>query len=248
MARAARSELEISRNREVLGKHITLILLLLLKQFKLCSALHAEYFAQLLVDSNFILLALKMLMIDQKSILFRSPDLPFQRFTDWFISSVDSLEAPAPLSCASPQPAGTTNASTNPSPRHPCLQTICSHINVLRILQKLIKGRTDRLRILIQFRAHVALKRALGIRQPELVKYLMKLFQAMMPFMPRKWRQTHMKIITTIYTALRPDLGSDWLRYQDPNALIGGKEPAVIYSYNGFIILIIIRQKIHVGD
>jgi hypothetical protein len=209
MAQAARMELELSRNREVLGKHVSLIVLLLMQQFKLCSALHSEYFSQLLVDSNAILLALKTLMVDPKTTLSRSPDLPFQRFTDWFLQP-DLLNS---------------SAADSPSQRqqlHPettiCPQTLCIYINILRLVQKLVKRRTERVKILLHFKAHIPLKKLHTVRQPELTRYLMKIFKGLIPFMVRKWRQSHMKIITAIYTTLRPDLCADWIRYLDLNS------------------------------
>lgn len=55
-----RAEIDLARHREITSKAVSAILVLLLKWFKASHVLKFHYFAQLLFDSNCLLLVLKM--------------------------------------------------------------------------------------------------------------------------------------------------------------------------------------------
>lgn len=86
-----------------------------------------------------------------------------------------------------------------------------SCINLLRCMHKITHRKTHRLLLMVQFKSSVILKKALKVPQPELRKYTLKLFKGQVPFCGRKWRQGNMKVITSVYLELRPELRDEWL-------------------------------------
>jgi hypothetical protein len=55
------------------------------------------------------------------------------------------------------------------------------------------------------------LKRVLRVSHPMLQLHILKLLKSQVPFCGRKWRQSNMKVITSIYLNCRPDLRDEWL-------------------------------------
>jgi len=86
-----------------------------------------------------------------------------------------------------------------------------STINFAKVMQKLSKGRSHRIWLLIQYKSSPILKRALKVQHSMLQLHILKLVKSQVPFCGRKWRQTNMKLITSIYLNCRPDLRDEWL-------------------------------------
>ena len=55
------------------------------------------------------------------------------------------------------------------------------------------------------------MKRCLRVPDRPLQDATLKLYKRMVPYTPRKWRQTNMKIITQIYLRCPPRLRDDWM-------------------------------------
>lgn len=122
-----------------------------------------------------------------------------------------------------------------------------SSINYLKILQKMTKHRSHRTYMLHQYKSAVSgetknklmfkgvLKRMLKANHPMLQLQILKLIKSQMPWNGRKWRQTNMKVITSIYLNCRPELRDEWLSGQDldmelEDALVGLATVQVEYS------------------
>lgn len=84
-------------------------------------------------------------------------------------------------------------------------------INFAKIMQKLSKGRSHRIWMLVQYKSSAVLKRVLRVSHPLLQLHVLKLIKSQVPFCGRKWRQSNMKVITSIYLNCRPDLRDEWL-------------------------------------
>lgn len=84
-------------------------------------------------------------------------------------------------------------------------------IHLLRILQKLTRGKSHRILFLVQFKSSQILRRVLRVPDPTLRLYVLKLFKSQVPYCGRKWRQSNMRVITAIYLHCRPELRDDWL-------------------------------------
>lgn len=100
-----------------------------------------------------------------------------------------------------PQPPSTNYSARN----------FLSCINLLRCMHKITHRKTHRLLLMVQYKSSVILKKSLKVPQSELRKYTLKLFKGQVPFCGRKWRQGNMKVITSVYLELRPELRDEWL-------------------------------------
>jgi hypothetical protein len=187
-----------------------------------------EYFTQLLLDSNYIPLVLK---------LFNQADIPgaLTEKTDrlertyFHICNLHSLspppvESPTELSSpdsACPPPIARTRSPQDPLPPTPdsppqiitdfSWRNFFTYINILRILQKVVKGKAHRNLALVQYKSSQILRKALKAPQTELRLYTLKVFKGQVPYCARKWRQNNMRVITAIYLHCRPELRDDWL-------------------------------------
>ena len=86
-----------------------------------------------------------------------------------------------------------------------------SAINFLHVMQKITRDKAHRCLLLVQYKSSAILRKAIRIPDPHLRLYTLKLFKSQVPYCGRKWRQTHMRIITAIYLYCRPELRDDWL-------------------------------------
>ncbi|TPX68474.1 hypothetical protein CcCBS67573_g07150 [Chytriomyces confervae] len=219
---------DVIRHREMVTKAISGILLILLKSIKCDDVLKFEYICQLLVDNNCAILILKML-----SIWFQNPvQAAMAATTTGGVGShperSDSL-SPAAISGANllkerddPKELnffdailGTTNVISQPPID---LQTLkgswrnfFTTINLLRILQKITKRKTHRIMALVQWKASAVLKRIIKVPNTGLQTYALKLLKSQIPLLGKKWRSSNMKVITSIYLHLRPNLVEEYL-------------------------------------
>jgi Domain of unknown function (DUF3402) len=69
--------------------------------------------------------------------------------------------------------------------------------------------------MLVTYKSHSYLRKALRVPQRELRLYTLKLFKSQVPYCGRKWRQTNMRVITAVYLHCRPELRDDWLLCAD---------------------------------
>lgn len=78
-------------------------------------------------------------------------------------------------------------------------------------MQKITRGKAHRCLLLVQYKSSAILRKGIKIPDPHLRLYTLKLFKSQVPYCGRKWRQSHMRIITAIYLHCRPELRDDWL-------------------------------------
>lgn len=210
-----------------------------------------EYLTQLLWDSNYIPVVLKLLnQQDVVTNLTTKSDRPERAY--FRICNLHSL-SPQPLAYSStessspdeacpppirfarpdqqrayPQPTGSPPppAQTQAPLSDPLPVVITDYswrnffsiINVMRVLQKVVKGKSHRNLALVQFRSSMILRKPLKCLQKELRLYTLKVFKGQIPYCGRKWRQGNMRIITSIYLHCRPELRDDWLAGGDVDA------------------------------
>ncbi|KDR83412.1 hypothetical protein GALMADRAFT_235517 [Galerina marginata CBS 339.88] len=223
-------DIDVTRHREITSKAVSAILLLVLKWFKVSHVMKFHHLGQHLLDTNCLLLILKMFGL--------------QEVTNSVISRVDSPENNFFRYCL-------TNLSKNPQPIRPeddmyrapkqnirkvtilpsgekreeeieliteySWRNFFSTINFAKIMQKLSKGRSHRIWMLVQYKSSAVLKRVLRVNHPLLQLHVLKLIKSQVPFCGRKWRQSNMKVITSIYLNCRPDLRDEWLAGVEPD-------------------------------
>ncbi|KAK4686751.1 hypothetical protein P7C73_g3374, partial [Tremellales sp. Uapishka_1] len=213
-----REEVDYARHREVIAKAISGILLLTLQWFKASHIMKFHHFAQHMYDANTILLLLKMFGLSDVSMNVQRKseyeDSNFFRYCYLNCSKSPPTDRPEdsmldPIPKRAPKPAlgeDEIELITEYSWRN-----FFSSINFLKILQKLTKHMAHRVGLLVHYKSWQVLKRILKINQPMLQLQALKLIKGQMPFCGRKWRQTNMKLITSIYLNCRPELRDEWL-------------------------------------
>lgn len=229
-------DIDILRHREITTKAISAILLLLLKWFKASHVLKFHHLSQFLVDSNCMLLVLKMFGLQEVANSVRAnnevPSFNFfvycntqgsdtQERRDSASSYLDSQEregrhgttdAGFDGNRSSPSARGSVSGAADVDLIHEySFRNFMSVMNFTRILQKLTKRRVHRILLLTNYKSSAILKRLLKVQHPTLQLYILKLIKSQVPFCGRKWRQSNMKVITGIYLNCRPDLRDEWL-------------------------------------
>ncbi|KAI8339058.1 hypothetical protein BC941DRAFT_469236 [Chlamydoabsidia padenii] len=196
---------DIDRNREILCKSISAILLLLLKWFKVSHVLKFEYFSQLLVDSGCMLLILKIFGLQEIGVL-TSTKTDMDSYS--LFQQIASLQSNG--SVYSSPPASPLSSHSNES-HYTNERNIFWIINLLRTLQKLSKGKMHRIMLLVQYKSSAIFKRVHKISHPMVELYALKNLKNQIPYLGRKWRSVNMKMISAIYFCCPPDLRDDWL-------------------------------------
>ncbi|CAK5262962.1 unnamed protein product [Mycena citricolor] len=216
-------DIDVMRHREVTSKAISAILLLLLKWFKVSHIMKFHYLGQLLLDSNCLLLILKLFSVQDVSqtVISRAdcPDNNFFRYCMLNFSKnpqpADSQQRPTRYTTKKSRmlPNGEKHEEDIDMVTDFSWRNFFSLINFAKIVQKLSKSRGHRIWLLIQYKSSPVLKRALKIQHPMLQLHILKIIKSQVPFCGRKWRQSksNMKIITSIYLNCRPDLRDEWL-------------------------------------
>ncbi|KAF3920324.1 hypothetical protein ABW20_dc0100313 [Dactylellina cionopaga] len=237
-------ELDKLRNKEIMSKVTGVLFLCLLKWFRVSHVLKFEYLSQLLLDSNFLPLMLKIYSQQEitQTVALISDRKDFSYFQFCSKNSARQHTAPVP----SPRARGQSDSSDEAAPppimrirrvntepesflpppkadngEEPTIITEFSWrnffttINFLRVMQKVCKGKPHRNLMLVQYKSSTILRKPLKVPQEEMRLYSLKLFKGQVPFCGRKWRQSNMRVITSIYLYCRPELRDDWLAAQD---------------------------------
>ncbi|KAK6510700.1 Factor arrest protein 11 [Arthrobotrys conoides] len=237
-------ELDKLRNKEIMSKVTGTLFLSLLKWFRVSHVLKFEYLSQLLLDSNFLPLMLKIYSQQEvtAAVALISDKKEFSYFQFCSKNSARQYTPPVPP----PRPRGQSDSSDdavpppimrirriNTEPEPPILvkpdsngeeptiitefswRNFFTTVNFLRVMQKVCKGKPHRNLMLVQYKSSTILRKPLKVPQDEMRLYTLKLFKGQVPFCGRKWRQSNMRVITSIYLYCRPELRDDWLAASD---------------------------------
>ncbi|KAF3922750.1 hypothetical protein ABW21_db0208298 [Orbilia brochopaga] len=236
-------ELDKLRNKEIMSKVTGSLFLSLLKWFRVSHVLKFEYFSQLLLDSNFLPLMLKIYSHQEVTAsvatIADKKDFSYFQFCSRNSAKQHTVPVPSPQNIvrsdssddAVPPPIlRIRRVNTEPEPLltqktentdEPTIITEFSWrnffttINFLRVMQKVCKSKPHRNLMLVQYKSSAILRKPLKVPQEEMRLYSLKLFKGQVPFCGRKWRQSNMRVITSIYLYCRPELRDDWLAAQD---------------------------------
>ncbi|KAF9263661.1 N1221-domain-containing protein [Marasmius fiardii PR-910] len=217
-------ETDVTRHREITSKAVSAILLVVLRWFKVSHVMKFHHLGQLLLDTNCLLLLLKLFGLQEVSTsLISKADVLDQNFFRYCFLNF----------AKNPQHIRPEDNMLKP-PRHTIVKQVTlpngqlheeevemvtdfswrnffATINFAKIMQKLSKNRSHRIWMLVQYKSSAVLKRMLRVQHPMLQLHLLKLIKSQVPFCGRKWRQSNMKVITAIYLNCRPDLRDEWL-------------------------------------
>ncbi|KAH0609739.1 uncharacterized protein H6S33_012285 [Morchella sextelata] len=223
---------DAQRMREITSKAVSAILLGLLKWFRVSHVLKFEYLTQLLLDSNYLPLVLKLFnQHDTVVMVTTRTDRPEKSY--WTLCNLHST-SPTPPPATHPPTLRTPDSSPDsacppPIPKFPhsplppppttapdptnlfAWRPFFTSITLLRTLQKTVKHKSHRNLSLVQYKSSAILRKPLKCAHPLLRLYTLKLFKGQVPYCGRKWRQSNMRVITNIYLHCRPELRDDWL-------------------------------------
>ncbi|KAK7061485.1 Striatin-interacting protein 1 [Favolaschia claudopus] len=217
-------EIDVTRHREITSKAVSAILLLVLKWFKVSHVMKFHHLGQHLLDTNCLLLILKMFSLQDLAAIVvskaDSPDNNFFRYCMLKFSKEPQGRFPSENQERPPRHTVTKTRILPNGEKHEeevdmvtdfSWRNFFATINFAKIMQKLSKNRSHRIWMLIQYKSSPVLKRALKVQHPMFQLHILKLIKSQVPFCGRKWRQTNMKVITSIYLNCRPDLRDEWL-------------------------------------
>ncbi|TCD70846.1 Factor arrest protein 11 [Steccherinum ochraceum] len=218
-------ETDVTRHREITSKAVSAILLLTLKWFKVSHVMKFHHLGQILLDTNCLLLILKMFGLQEVSTTVVSkadaPEENFFRYCQRHFAQGDTGSSPADEMLNAPRQTSVIRTTVLPNgEKHEedvdlltdfSWRNFFSTINFAKIMQKLSKHRSHRIRMLVQYKSSAVLKRILKVQHPMLQLHVLKLIKSQVPFCGRKWRQSNMQVITAIYLNCRPDLRDEWL-------------------------------------
>jgi hypothetical protein len=187
--------IDVNRHKEIVMKAVTALLLLMLKHFKLNHVYQFEFMSQHLVFANCIPLVLKL--FNQNVPIFVAAK-----------NNIPALDFPGCLLC--PSPELTEEGLETGDDKEVCWRNLFSCINLLRILQKLVKWKHSRTMMLVVFKSAPILKRALKVRHHLIQLYILKLLKVQAKYLGRAWRKTNMRIMSAVYQRVRHRLCDDW--------------------------------------
>ncbi|KAF9452194.1 N1221-domain-containing protein [Macrolepiota fuliginosa MF-IS2] len=216
-------EIDVTRHREITSKAVSAILFIVLKWFKVSHAMKFHHLGHHLLDTNCLLLILKMFGLQEISHLVVSKaDSPENNFFQFCLNYSKNPQPNRPednsqrttrqsLTRTVILPNGEKHEEEIEHIHEYSWRNFFATINYARIMQKLSKGRPHRIWMLVHYKSSAVLKRVLRVMHPMLQLNILKLIKSQVPYCGRRWRQSNMKVITAIYLNCRPDLRDEWL-------------------------------------
>lgn len=202
---------DVTRNKEINLKAISAIFSLMLKWFKVSHVLKFEYFSTLLFDSRYYLLVYKFLYshnvleralyipeIPQTSFFHMCKELSDRALDEYGSTSIER-------NCMSTTEARFADHIDNGSVRY-----LFSMINMIKVLRKIIKKKTQRIIIVAELPSET-LRKALSIYHKELWRIILDIFKEQVPYNGRKWKYNNMDLVSAIYLHCKAKLRDDWL-------------------------------------
>ena len=189
--------IDINRHKEIIIKAVSSILLLILKHYKINHVYQFEYISQQLMLANCIPLILKF----------------FNQNILEYITSKNTISVIDFPACVIGERAEMTNEILEMgwADTPYCWRNLFSSINLLRILNKLIKWKEARIQALNFFKAYPILRKALLVRHAMMQLYVLKLIKMQVRHFGRQWRKTNIQIISIIYQKVRHRFTDDWV-------------------------------------
>lgn len=204
--------IDSSRHKEIIIKAVSSILLLILKHYKINHIYQFEYISQQLMLANCIPLILKF----------------FNQNVLEYITSKNTISVIDFPACVIGQQAELTTEilEMGYADTPYCWRNLLSSINLLRILNKLIKWKEARIQALNFFKAYPILRKSLIVRHPMMQLYVLKLIKMQVRHFGRQLRKTNIQIISIIYQKVRHRFTDDWV-YSNT----AGNKPTIMNNF-----------------
>lgn len=189
---------DMGRHKEIIVKAVSAIILLYLKHFKLNHIYQFEFMSQHLVFANCIPLVLKFFNQNITEYVSMKNTIPLLDFPSCVIGEQPDLSGESFV------------YSGDVTDKPYSWRNVFSCINLLRILNKLIKWKHSRVMMLVVFKSAPILKKTLKVRHAMMQLYVLKLLKMQTKYLGRQWRKSNMKTMSAIYSKVRHRLNDDW--------------------------------------
>ncbi|KAI8117740.1 Striatin-interacting protein 1 [Lucilia cuprina] len=189
---------DMGRHKEIIVKAVSAIILLYLKHFKLNHIYQFEFMSQHLVFANCIPLVLKFFNQNITEFVSMKNTIPLLDFPSCVIGEQPDLSGESFV------------YSGDVTDKPYSWRNVFSCINLLRILNKLIKWKHSRVMMLVVFKSAPILKKTLKVRHAMMQLYVLKLLKMQTKYLGRQWRKSNMKTMSAIYSKVRHRLNDDW--------------------------------------
>ncbi|VDO62475.1 unnamed protein product [Heligmosomoides polygyrus] len=202
---SVRLAIDINRHKEIMVKATSSILLLLMKHFRLNHIYQFEYLCQHIVYGNGIPLLLKFLDQNMTRYVqsryeihpYNYPQAPLhyvRNRDEWPVLNSENVEG----------------GEIERRGMYYMWRNMFSSINLIRVLNKLVKGKQSRVMMLMVFKSAPILKRSLKIRLGLFQFFILKALKMQSRYLGRQWRKSNMDIMSAIYNKVRHRMTDDW--------------------------------------
>ncbi|EPB73031.1 n1221-like protein [Ancylostoma ceylanicum] len=202
---SVRLAIDINRHKEIMVKATSSILLLLMKHLRLNHIYQFEYLCQHIVYGNGIPLLLKFLDQNMTRYVqsryeihaYNYPQAPLhyvRNRDEWPVLNSENVES----------------GDLDRRGMYYMWRNMFSSINLIRVLNKLVKGKQSRVMMLMVFKSAPILKRSLKIRLGLFQFFVLKALKMQSRYLGRQWRKSNMDIMSAIYNKVRHRMTDDW--------------------------------------
>ncbi|KAK6050884.1 n1221-like protein [Cooperia oncophora] len=202
---SVRLAIDINRHKEIMVKATSSILLLLMKHLRLNHIYQFEYLSQHIVYGNGIPLLLKFLDQNMTRYVqsryeiypYNYPQAPLhyvRNRDEWPVLNSENVEG----------------GDSERRGMYYMWRNMFSSINLIRVLNKLVKGKQSRVMMLMVFKSAPILKRSLKIRLGLFQFFILKALKMQSRYLGRQWRKSNMDIMSAIYNKVRHRMTDDW--------------------------------------
>ncbi|KAK6732957.1 hypothetical protein RB195_017000 [Necator americanus] len=202
---SVRLAIDINRHKEIMVKATSSILLLLMKHLRLNHIYQFEYLCQHIVYGNGIPLLLKFLDQNMTRYVqsryeihaYNYPQAPLhyvRNRDEWPVLNSENVES----------------GELERRGMYYMWRNMFSSINLIRVLNKLVKGKQSRVMMLMVFKSAPILKRSLKIRLGLFQFFVLKALKMQSRYLGRQWRKSNMDIMSAIYNKVRHRMTDDW--------------------------------------
>ncbi|WKX95488.1 hypothetical protein Q1695_012165 [Nippostrongylus brasiliensis] len=202
---SVRLAIDINRHKEIMVKATSSILLLLMKHLRLNHIYQFEYLCQHIVYGNGIPLLLKFLDQNMTRYVqsryeihpYNYPQAPLhyvRNRDEWPVLNSENVES----------------GEVERRGMYYMWRNMFSSTNLIRVLNKLVKGKQSRVMMLMVFKSAPILKRSLKIRQGLFQFFILKALKMQSRYLGRQWRKSNMDIMSAIYNKVRHRMTDDW--------------------------------------
>uniref|UniRef100_A0A5S6Q783 Far11/STRP C-terminal domain-containing protein n=1 Tax=Trichuris muris TaxID=70415 RepID=A0A5S6Q783_TRIMR len=213
---ARRLNADVARQKEIIAKAVSALLLLILKHLKVNHVYQFEQVCQQLVFANCIPLILKYFDQNVACYVQSGSELADSCFIDCVLSSdvgdIDTQTATrrTEVNLLRANEEAEAVAAVVPKASPYVWRNLFALVNLLRVLNKLTKWKHGRTMMLVVYKSAPILKRALRVRQVLLQLFALKLLKSQVKFLGRQWRKSNMELLSAIYRSVRHRLNDDW--------------------------------------